>query len=50
MAVQSKSFLASPWHQIDAEWAAELVGLGSFGTDVLRKRRELFLAGYYQRI
>jgi hypothetical protein len=50
MAVQSKSFLASPWHQIDAEWAAELVGLrmkvcGSFWNGCTKEEKRTFYGG-----
>ena len=50
MAVHSKSFLASPWHQIDAEWAAELVGLrmkvrGSFWNGCTTAEKRTFYGG-----
>ena len=50
MAVHSKSFLASKWHQIEEEWATELVGLrmkvrGSFWNGWTEEEKKTFYGG-----
>ena len=50
MTAHSKSCLASPWHQIDAEWAAELVGMrmkvcGSWWNGCTNEYKRTFYGG-----